>query len=305
MIIVVTTVIMMVAMLVIYNDVGGDVGDNDGDDNGGDDVPLANLMKTKQKSKAKKPKGKKKSKAKKKSKPNKYNFEAKRPFVPPQLPPFVPEPETPTPADRIPIEYVDMFLTDDMIENLVVESNKYATEKTGSCPNFTKAELRIYFGIYYLMGIVRLPKIDDYWRSDLRYGQIAEKMSRNRFRLIHRTLLFLYRRESKSLKNDKPLQMKEFQIQVATSLMCQGKVPRGRPSLQTPPPAKKHRVQPGPQLDIRYDNVGHLPMSQEKKGRCRFCPTGYSFWTCSKCKVYLCLVCGNNPKNCFAAYHMK
>jgi hypothetical protein len=161
MIIVVTTVIMMVAMLVIYNDVGGDVGDNDGDDNGGDDVPLANLMKTKQKSKAKKPKGKKKSKAKKKSKPNKYNFEAKRPFVPPQLPPFVPEPETPTPADRIPIEYVDMFLTDDMIENLVVESNKYATEKTGSCPNFTKAELRIYFGIYYLMGIVRLSKIDD------------------------------------------------------------------------------------------------------------------------------------------------
>ncbi|CAB3995710.1 Hypothetical predicted protein [Paramuricea clavata] len=111
--------------------------------------------------------------------------------------------------------------------------------------------------------------------------------------------------ESKSLKNDKPLQMKEFQIRAATSLMCQGKVPRGRPSLQTPPPAKKHRVQPGPQLDIRYDNVGHLPMSQEKKGRCRFCPTGYSFWTYSKCKVYLCLVCGKNQKNCFAAYHMK
>ena len=116
---------------------------------------------------------------------------------------------------------------------------------------------------------------------------------------------FLYRRESKSLKNNRPLQMKEFQIQAATSLMCQGKIPCGRRSLQSPPPAKKHRVQPSPQLDVRYDNVGHLPMSQEKKGRCRYCPTGYSFWTCSKCKVYLCLVCGKDPKNCFASYHMK
>lgn len=111
--------------------------------------------------------------------------------MPPQLPPFIPEPEMPTPDDRIPVEYVNMFLTDDMIENLVLESNKYATEKTGSCPNFTKAELQTYIGMYYLMGIVRLPKIDDYGRSDLRYAQIADKMSRNRFHLIHRTLHFV------------------------------------------------------------------------------------------------------------------
>lgn len=78
-----------------------------------------------------------------------------------------------------------------MIENLVLHSYKYATEKTGSCPNITKAELQTYFGIYYLMEIVRLPKINDYWRNDLRYGQIANKMSRNRFRLIHRSLHFV------------------------------------------------------------------------------------------------------------------
>ena len=45
--------------------------------------------------------------------------------------------------------------------------------------------------MYYLMGIVTLPKIDDYWKSGLRYGQIADKMSRNRFQLIHRTLHFV------------------------------------------------------------------------------------------------------------------
>jgi hypothetical protein len=77
----------------------------------------------------------------------------------------------PVEYERIPVEYVNMFLTDDMIDNLVEESNKYATEKTGSCPNFTKTEMTTYVGIYYLMGIVRLPKIGNYWRSDLWYGQ--------------------------------------------------------------------------------------------------------------------------------------
>jgi hypothetical protein len=141
--------------------VGGDdyddddsAGNND-DDNDGDDVPLANRKKNNSKG---------------------YKFEKRRPFVPPQLPPFIPELETPAPDDQFPIEYVNMFLTDDMIENLVLESNKYATEKTGLCPNFTKAELRTYFGMYYMIGIVRLSKIDDYWGSDLRYGQIADKI---------------------------------------------------------------------------------------------------------------------------------
>ena len=117
---------------------------------------------------------------------------------------------------------------------------------------------------------------------------------------------FLCCRESKPLKNAKPLPMKEFQIQAATSLMSTGKMPCGLPLLQSQPPAKKHKVQPSPQLDCRYDNVGHtVHTSQEKKGGCRYCPTGFSFWTCTKCKVYLCLVCGKNPKNCFLAFHQK
>ena len=98
----------------------------------------------------------------KKQPPKAYKFEERRPFVPPQLPAFTPEPEKPIPEERIPVEYVHMFLTNDMVENLVTESNKYATEKTGVCPNFTKEELQTYIGIYYMMGIVRLPKIDDY-----------------------------------------------------------------------------------------------------------------------------------------------
>jgi hypothetical protein len=62
----------------------------------------------------------------------------------------MPEPERPVPDEKkLLIDYVNMFLTDDMIGNLVEESNKYATKKTGSCPNFGKAEMTTYFGIYY------------------------------------------------------------------------------------------------------------------------------------------------------------
>jgi hypothetical protein len=104
----------------------------------------------------------------------------------------MPEPERPAPDEKnLLIDYVNMFLTDDMIGNLVEESNKYATKKTGSCPNFGKAEMTTYFGIYYWLGMIRLPQIYDYWGSDLRYSQIADKMSRNRFKLIHRTLHFV------------------------------------------------------------------------------------------------------------------
>lgn len=90
-----------------------------------------------------------------------YRFEQWRPFVPLQLPGFIAEPEQPIPEERSPIDYVQMFLTDNMLQNVVFETNKYATEKTGTCPNFMKAELETYIGIYYMMGIIRFAK--DWW----------------------------------------------------------------------------------------------------------------------------------------------
>ena len=48
-------------------------------------------------------------------------------------------------------------------------------------------ELRAYFGFMTLMGIVTEPALDDYWRTDeLHYGPIADRISRQRFRDIHR-----------------------------------------------------------------------------------------------------------------------
>ena len=81
---------------------------------------------------------------------------------------------------------------------------------------------------------------------------------------------FLYRREAKSLGVDNAMQMKDFQVKATVSLISQGKVSQGRPSFNSPPPAKKHCVKPRPQDDILifddicFDNVDHWPLSQEK-----------------------------------------
>ena len=85
-------------------------------------------------------------------------------FVLPQLPLFISEPETPTLNDKIPVEYVNMFLTNYMIGNLVLESNKccMAPKRLGHVQTLSKQRLQTYIGIYNLMGNVRLPRIDDY-----------------------------------------------------------------------------------------------------------------------------------------------
>ena len=90
----------------------------------------------------------------------KYKFEKRRTFVPPTLPPFIPE-------ERIPIEYICMFFTDDMLEHLAFESNKYGTEKNSNSPNITKEELETFIGIYFLVGIIKMRNIEDYWNSSL------------------------------------------------------------------------------------------------------------------------------------------
>ena len=53
-------------------------------------------------------------------------------------------------------------------------------------------ELHPYFGFILLMGLVSLPALDDYWCRDtfLRYGPLADRISRDRFRDIHRFLHF-------------------------------------------------------------------------------------------------------------------
>ena len=57
-----------------------------------------------------------------------------------------------------------------------------------------------------------------------------------------------------------------------------------------------------PQSDVRFDGVGHLPTWNEKRQRCKNadCIDAFSHFTCTNCKVFLCL---NKNRNCFLQYH--
>lgn len=108
----------------------------------------------------------------------------------------------------------------------------------------------------------------------------------------------LYRRET----GDRKTSLKLFRADIANALMTSNKRKAGRPSTDEalPQPKKKATI-PIPVQDTRYDCVDHWP-EYGAKGRCRYCPKGYSTVRCTKCGLVLCFVPG---RNCFRAFHTK
>ena len=53
----------------------------------------------------------------------------------------------------------------------------------------------------------------------------------------------------------------------------------------------------------------HPPVLQQIRGKCRYCYTrgieNKTYLKCNTCEVFLCLISGNNPRNCFANFHTK
>ena len=62
-----------------------------------------------------------------------------------------------------------------------------------SWTKITREELKAFIGFSILMGINRLPSVDDYWSKDplLHYSPISNKIPRWRFREISRYLHFV------------------------------------------------------------------------------------------------------------------
>lgn len=95
---------------------------------------------------------------------------------------------------------VELFIGDDFFELICTETNRYYNQnaskrkpnkKTAKFEELTVVELKKWFGLCTLMGIVKKTKIDDYWLTNplLETPIFRKTMSRNRFREI---LLFLH-----------------------------------------------------------------------------------------------------------------
>nr|XP_006812366.1 PREDICTED: piggyBac transposable element-derived protein 4-like [Saccoglossus kowalevskii] len=92
--------------------------------------------------------------------------------------------------DGEPLDFFKLYFTDDFLDLLVGETNKYARhrqEVTGRVDRhwyeMDRDEMSAYFGVIILMRIHPLPEVPDYWSSDdrLQVPGVAKVMPRNRF----------------------------------------------------------------------------------------------------------------------------
>jgi len=91
------------------------------------------------------------------------------------------------------IDFFQMFFTEELIQNIVKHTNKYAWKHIATKKSFAKvdgswketdgAEIKRFIALILYMGIVRLPRHDRYWSTkSLFHGLWArEILSRNRF----------------------------------------------------------------------------------------------------------------------------
>lgn len=86
-----------------------------------------------------------------------------------------------------PITYFELFFDKTFMNNIVEQTNRYATEKNARYwQDMTVPELKAFFGMIIQMAIHKLPTIEEYWSSDslLQVVEIAETMTLQRFQKI-------------------------------------------------------------------------------------------------------------------------
>ena len=90
-----------------------------------------------------------------------------------------------------------LFFTSALLQLVVDETNRYAAQCLGEkfqyWEELSVQELKEYLGFMILMGVVRLPSIADYWRTDeaFHYAPLAGRISKNHFFDIQRYLHFV------------------------------------------------------------------------------------------------------------------
>ena len=100
-----------------------------------------------------------------------------------EAPPF-PEPNFQKYRDFTPKEMFELFISEDILEEIAKHSNQYALTKIKS------SEIKVFFGILLLSGYISLTNYELYWSNSLDTANtlVKSSMSRDRFKLIKRFL---------------------------------------------------------------------------------------------------------------------
>lgn len=101
-----------------------------------------------------------------------------------------------TMADCSPYEFYKLFFDNDVLDFLIEETNRYASQLlvNRSVKTFSRikkwypvdrTEMNNFLGIVMWMGLVQMPSLSDYWKKNVLYqNYVTNIMSRNQFELI-------------------------------------------------------------------------------------------------------------------------
>lgn len=120
-------------------------------------------------------------------------------------------PFTGTPGRRVPVsdttdpvQYLDLLLTDDILDQVVIETNRRAQQiaqsshlrrrsRFNSWVDVTRDELKVLFALFIYQGIIQKPEVELYWSKKplIETPYIRNIMSENRFGLLMKCLHFV------------------------------------------------------------------------------------------------------------------
>ena len=141
--------------------------------------------------------------------------------------------QIPIRQDAEAIDYLNLYLTDAVIDKLVTETNRYAEQYLNAHRNNlppksilhyweeTNAdEMRCFLGVYILMGIIHKPRVWMYWSTDQFYSTpvFGQIMVRRRFQLLLRFFHF-QNNEDPTYNPQDPLRDRLFKIREVMDMM--------------------------------------------------------------------------------------
>jgi len=168
-------------------------------------------------------------------------------------------------SESQPIDFFEQFLNEDVVNCIVEETNKYAEQFMSShslskrsranswCP-VNNDEMKKFIGLIFSMGLVKKPKIEDYWTTDPLFATPGFRavLSRDRFKLLLQFLHFSDN-EQHNDKNDRLIKIRHI-LDLLLNSFSQTYLPnkelsvdealvlwRGRLAFRQYIPGKRHR----------------------------------------------------------------
>ncbi|XP_030257616.1 piggyBac transposable element-derived protein 3-like [Sparus aurata] len=89
-----------------------------------------------------------------------------------------------------PLTYFSKFFDEDVFEAIAHQTNLYSCQLIEGSINTNASEIKAFIGMKLMMGVVKMPAVENYWATDTRYDKIADVMPLKRYKCLSRMLHF-------------------------------------------------------------------------------------------------------------------